>query len=123
MKLLNRHERSRLPRSFAARTPLALLGSVLSGCSHKSGGDDEATDSGASAKAAVTVTKVTREDISQALTLTGTAGALPNQDIRVSALVAGRVAELKVAEGDHVHQAEVVAQLDDHVFRDQLQQA
>jgi RND family efflux transporter MFP subunit len=95
-----------------------LVSSGLAGCSHK------ATSAEDDAKAAeVTLTKVARQNISQTLTLTGTAAAPPNQDIRVSALVPGRIAELKVAEGDRVAAGEMVAKLDDRTFRDQLQQA
>ncbi len=108
------------------RNPQILLcGLILSlgaaGCSHKSAADDAGAE--ASAKAEVTLTKVARADISQMLTLTGTAAAPPNQDIKVSALVSGRVAELNVAEGDRVHAGEIVAKLDDRTYHDQLQQA
>ena len=101
---------------------LALALCLFGGCSHKST-DDDASGAEGSAKAEVTLTKVVRADISQTLTLTGTAAALPNQDIKVSALVPGRVAELKVAEGDRVQAGEIVAQLDDRPYHDQLQQA
>jgi membrane fusion protein, multidrug efflux system len=43
--------------------------------------------------------------------------------VRVSALVPGRVAELKVAEGDVVQNGQTLAQLDDRTYRDQLEQA
>jgi RND family efflux transporter MFP subunit len=92
----------------------------LAGCSHGAA-DDQAGD--ASMNAEVTVTKVVRADISQTVQLTGTGAAMPNDDVKVSALVSGRIAELKVAEGDRVHAGEVLAQLDDHSYRDQLQQA
>jgi membrane fusion protein (multidrug efflux system) len=98
----------------------AGLGALaLVGCSHPSA--EEA--GGEAVKAEVTLTRVTRADISQALTLTGTAAALPNQDVRVSAMVPGRITELKVAEGDRVSAGEVVAKLDDRPYHDQLQQA
>jgi RND family efflux transporter MFP subunit len=92
---------------------------AIAGCSHPA--TEEA--GGEAAKAEVTLTRVARAEISQTLTLTGTDAALPNQDVRVSALVAGRIAELKVAEGDRVQAGEVVAKLDDRSYRDQLQQA
>jgi membrane fusion protein, multidrug efflux system len=105
---------------------LLLSGLMLSlcaaGCSHKSDSDD-AGGAEVSAKAEVTLTKVARGDISQMLSLTGTAAAPLNQDIKVSALVSGRVAELNVAEGDRVHAGEIVAKLDDRTYHDQLQQA
>ena len=97
----------------------AMLTAIAPGCSHNAA--DEG--SGGSARAQVTLTRVARADISRVVTLTGNAGALPNQDVRVSALVAGRVAALNVAEGDRVEIGEVLAKLDDRPYRDQLQQA
>ena len=99
---------------------------ALSGCSHHasagSGGDDESADN-ANVKAEVTLTRVVRSDISQTITLTGNAAALPNQDVRVSSLVAGRIADLKVAEGDRVASGQLLAKIDDRTYRDQLHQA
>jgi len=73
--------------------------------------------------AEVTVTRVGRADISSTLTVTGTIAALPSQDVKVSSLVAGRIARLMVAEGDRVRQDQVLAQIDDRPYRDLLQQA
>jgi RND family efflux transporter MFP subunit len=102
----------------------AFVAFGLGGCSHQgASADEDERASGAAAKAEVTLTRITRADISQALTLTGTAAALPNQDVKVSSLVAGRIASLKVAEGDRVHAGEVVATLDNRPYKDQLQQA
>lgn len=95
-----------------------LCALALAGCSHPSAEES----GGESAKADVTLTRVARADISQTLMLAGSAAALPNQDVRVSALVPGRITELKVAEGDRVSAGEVVARLDDRPYRDQLQQ-
>ncbi len=102
----------------------ALLSLALSACAHKSAGDDDATSGKeSSAKAEVTLTHVTRTDIAETLTLTGTAAALPNQDVRVSSLVAGRISDLKVAEGDRVQAGQLLAQIDDRTYRDQLNQS
>lgn len=73
--------------------------------------------------AEVTLTKVERGEISDMLTLSGTVSASPNNDIRVSSLVAGRVAEMKVAEGDRVRVGELLAHIDARPYRDQLTQA
>src|SRR5208337_5558651 len=100
-----------------------VCSSVLSlstiACSHSA-------DSGEAEKAAVadvTLTKVERGDISDALTLSGTVSASPNNDIRVSSLVAGRIAEMKAAEGDHVTRGEQLALIEAHTYQDQLTQA
>jgi RND family efflux transporter MFP subunit len=91
-------------------------------CSHRSVGEDVAANSDAMV-AEVTLTRVTRADISQTLTVSGTLAALPNQNVKVSSLVPGRIAELAVAEGDRVEAGQLLAKLDDLPLRDQLQQA
>src|SRR5713226_8922467 len=101
-----------------------LLGSA--GCSHKSASENESPGRVAnpeSVVAKVTLTRVERANISQSLLLSGTIAALPNQDVRVSSLVAGRIAEMHVAEGDRVRAGQLVAKIDDRPYRDQLQQA
>jgi RND family efflux transporter MFP subunit len=100
----------------------AAIASVTAGCGHKgTAADDEGGPS--AARAEVTLTHVVRTDISQTLALTGTTAALPNQDVRVSSLVPGRIVSLTVAEGDRVESGEILAKLDDRPYRDQLEQA
>jgi len=104
---------------------LALTLLLLPSCSKKSSGDEgEGTEEGAAnVVAEVTVTRVERADIQSTLSVTGTISALPNQDVRVSSLVPGRVAQMMVAEGDHLREGQVLAKIDDRPFRDQVQQA
>jgi RND family efflux transporter MFP subunit len=101
---------------------LLVLSTGLSGCPHKASGDEEG-DSSANAVAEVTLTQVKRADIADTLHLTGTIAALPNQDVRMSALVSGRIAEMKVAEGDRVVSGQLLVKIDDHIYRGQLSQA
>ena len=101
------------------RVAAGICALLANGCSHQSA-DEDLTGS---AKAAVTLTSVTRADISETFSLNGTAAALPNNDVRVSALVPGRITELTVAEGDRVKVSQVVAKLDNRSYRSQLQQA
>ena len=89
------------------------------GCSHSA----DSADTVKTSVADVTLTKVERGDISDVLTLSGTVSASPNNDIRVSSLVAGRIAEMKLAEGDHVTTGELLAQIDARPYQDQLTQA
>jgi len=103
---------------------LAAASVLLPACSHKAASSDEEEGSGgAPVVAEVTLTRVERADISQSLTVTGTIAALPNRDVRVSPLVAGRVANMLVAEGDQIQEGQVLATLDDRPFRDQVQQS
>ena len=101
--------------SIVSITALMLLSTMS--CSHSSPQDD------ATPVVEVTVTQVERADISDTLTLSGTVIAPPNRDIRVSSLVAGRIAELTAAEGDRVQSGEVLARVDARPYQDQLTQA
>lgn len=98
-----------------------ISASLISGCK-KSGGDDEAAQKETSVSQ-VTLTTVTRGDISRTLLVNGPVAAPPNRDVKISALVPGRVAELTVAEGDRVSAGQLVARIEDHSYRDQVTQA
>lgn len=101
-----------------------LSTACLAGCGGKSAPDDAAGGEGAAnAVAEVTVTKVVRADIRDTVAISGSVAGLPNQDVKVSSLVSGRVSELSVAEGDMVHAGQVLAKIDSHSYHDQLLQA
>jgi len=100
---------------------LVLSAACLAGCGGKPAGDNANTD--ATPVAEVTVTQVKRGDIAEMLRIAGTIAALPNQDIKIPSQVAGRVTELRVAEGDRVQAGQFVAKIDDRPYRDQLTQA
>ena len=102
---------------------LAVLGiTLLAGCSRGSASDDEEVGKTA-VVAEVTVARVERAAVSRQLAVSGTINARPNQDVRVSSLVAGRIAEMLVAEGEAVRKDQVLARIDDRPYRDQLRQA
>ncbi len=111
-------------RRFLACCVVAAMHASLVACSHRAAGDEEEGAANPEAAVAeVTVTRVARGEISETLTVSGTIAALPNQDVRVSSLVPGRIAQMLVAEGDHVAKGQVLAEIEDRPFRDQLQQA
>ncbi len=69
-------------------------------------------------KAEVTVTEITMVSPAQgSIELTATGYVVPLVDANVSAKTIGRIAELKVKEGDVVKKGDVVAQLDDATAR------
>ncbi len=105
-------------------TVLALCSVAFPACSNKAR-PESAEDSGNSATAVteVTVTRVERADVTTNLSVSGTVAALPNQDVRVSSLVPGRVSRMMVAEGDHVRAGQDLAKIDDRPYQDQAQQA
>ena len=67
--------------------------------------------------------KVARQDVASVLTIRGTIAARPNEDVKISALVAGRVMAVSAAEGDAVRQGQVVAEIDPRPFEDEVRQA
>jgi RND family efflux transporter MFP subunit len=69
------------------------------------------------------VGKVVRQDLVERLAVRGTIAAMPNEDVRISALVPGRVMMLTVAEGDAVAAGQVVAEIDPQPLEDQKRQA
>jgi RND family efflux transporter MFP subunit len=97
---------------------------IAAACSRNSGEKEYgAAEDAPEAVPQVTVIKVARADISRTMTLPGTVAAAPNQDVKVSSLVAGRVVSLKAAEGDAVAAGQLLAEIDDRPLRDQLSQA
>jgi membrane fusion protein, multidrug efflux system len=66
---------------------------------------------------------VTRKTIVDELVVRGTVVAVPNEDVKVSALVPGRVNAVTVAEGDSVRQGQVIAELERQPLEDQRRQA
>jgi len=111
------------PTTYFLTLALALL--LMPSCSKKSAGDEDAggDEAAANVVAEVTVTRVQRADIQSTLSVSGTISALPNQDVRVSSLVPGRVAHMLVAEGDHISEGQAVAKIDDRPIHDQVRQA
>lgn len=111
--------RPRLARPFVV---LALaLWLAASGC-----GRPAATEEGEAA-AVPTITadvgKVTRQDLVETLAVRGAITAVPNEDVRISSLVPGRVIAMTAAEGDPVKAGQVVAEIDPRPLEDQLRQA
>ena len=98
------------------------LAFVLPACGKKAGSEDEVKTPEVPTISA-DVGKVTRQAITHELIVRGTVAAAPNQDVKISALVAGRVVSVPVAEGDTVRQGQVVAELDRRPFEDQRRQA
>jgi len=123
MKTLNEIALRKMRRPRLLCVAVAIIAATVCGCSKKGGGDDEDAAKKDTSPTQVTVTKVTRADVSRMLQLSGSVAAVPNRDVKVSAQVPGRVTELTVAEGDRVSAGQLIAKLDDHSFRDQVTQA
>jgi RND family efflux transporter MFP subunit len=99
-----------------------IVAALTFACSGNRASEEESS-ADASSISEVTVTRVARGTVSATVTVTGTVAALPNRDVKVSSLVAGRIARLRVAEGDRVGEGQIIAEIEDRPYRDQLQQA
>lgn len=100
-----------------------IVSCLLSGCAHHRADEEEEAVSSSSAVAEVTVTQVQQAAVAETIAIGGTVVALPDADVRVSALVAGRIARVPVIEGQSVRRGQLLAELDNRPFRDRLLQA
>jgi len=66
---------------------------------------------------------VARRTLIEETTVRGAITARPNEDVKVSALVPGRVMSVTVAEGDAVREGQVVASIDRRPIEEQRRQA
>jgi RND family efflux transporter MFP subunit len=91
-------------------------------CGHKAADEEEPKAPEVPTVTADTA-KVVRRTLVDDLVVRGTVAAVPNEDVKVSALVAGRVNAVTVAEGDSVRQGQAIAELDRQPLEDQRRQA
>jgi membrane fusion protein, multidrug efflux system len=94
----------------------------VAGCGGKGGAEEEVKAPDVPTIVADTA-KVTKRTLVDDLVVRGAIAAIPNEDVKVSALVAGRVNSVTVSEGDTVRQGQVIAQLDRQPLEDQRRQA
>lgn len=99
-----------------------LLGLASGACGGKPAADEEIASADVPTISAQ-VGAVTRRDLVEPLIVRGTVVAMPNQDVKIAALVAGRVDSLSVAEGDWVKDGQTLAEIDPRPFADQKRQA
>jgi RND family efflux transporter MFP subunit len=115
----NSSDRSPAHRFVCLALFFVLAAVLISGCNKEAGDEDES----AQVVAQVTVTKVSRSTVQQTATISGNVVAPPNKDVKLSALVAGRIETLTVSEGDRVRSGEILATIDSHTYDDQLRQS
>ena len=92
-------------------------------CKGKGGDSDDAVKPAEVPTISADTAKVARRTLAAELAVRGTIAAVPNEDVKVSALVPGRVIKVNVAEGDTVKQGQVLAELDRQPLQDQRRQA
>ena len=66
---------------------------------------------------------MSRGDVSAAVQASGELVALPGSDVKLGPLVAGRLGEVLVAEGDRVRAGQILARLDLTPLRDAVSQS
>ena len=110
--------RSRVWTAYACVVFAAWTGACARGAADTTGETPEEVPTIAADQA-----HVERGTIASTLIVRGSIVTLPNEDVKVSALVPGRVDTLTVAEGDTVQAGHVLARLDTRTLRDQQRQA
>ena len=96
---------------------VGLLALALAGCTREA---PDPVDAGA---VEVSVAPVVRADVEEVAEASGVLAALPGRDAKLGALVAGMLAEITVAEGDHVTKHQLLARVDPTAVRDGVTQA
>lgn len=100
---------------------LTLVLVACAACGRKA--EDEESESTPVPTIVADTAKVDRRTLIEEITVRGPVTALPNEDVKVSALVPGRVTSVTVAEGDSVKQGQVVASIDRRPIEEQRRQA
>lgn len=104
------------------KAALLIVGWIaILGCARNPADEDEPESPPANVQ--VSVIRVQKGLIRQTIRTTGTLSALPDQDVKVSALLPGRVESLFVQEGDAVSKSAVLAKLDSSTIQNQLKDA
>ena len=99
-----------------------LILTLLAACGREQQAD-ETGNGDVQVNVPVDVAKIQSGVVRQIIEASGTLNPLPNQDAKVSALVAGRIAGIEAVEGDSVAKGGVIARLDASTFQDELSQA
>ena len=114
--LAKRHAGHAWRRAFVVSWPLFLVA-----CGAKPA--DEETKAPEVPTITAETATVGHRTLDEDIAVRGTITAVPNEDVKVSALVPGRVNAVTVAEGDSVRQGQVLAELERQPLEDQQRQA
>lgn len=109
-------------RSATWLTAAMLALAAATACS-RGGEPEEPSDEQAVPTISATAAPIARRTVVSEIVVRGSITALPNEDVKVSAQVPGRVDALTVAEGDTVRQGQVIARIDTRTLLDQQRQA
>ncbi|AZQ63394.1 efflux RND transporter periplasmic adaptor subunit [Flammeovirga pectinis] len=91
------------------------LGFIIQSCTQSTAKNDKSITKSKgltnSMKSIVTTANVTSSSVIQEIKLTGTVEALPNKQIRIPAIVSGRVTSVNVSLGDQVRKGQILARI------------
>ncbi len=101
-------------RAFSVLLPIAAA--IASGCRSEPGPAD-------AGGVPVKVAKVDWRDVADAIIVAGPLDPPPGRDVKLGALVIGRISQILVAEGDRVEAGQLLAQIETTPLRDGVNQA
>lgn len=119
MRISSRAPLATIRPGGARSAPLQLCACLLLLCACKKA--DEAQDPPAAVQ--VGIAQVARGDVARVVDVAGTLEPLPGFDVKLAPIVAGRLAQVLVAEGDRVQAGQVLARLELTPLRDSALQA
>jgi membrane fusion protein, multidrug efflux system len=93
------------------------------GCSKTGDSEESSRNEDSLPTLHVKVATATKGMINETIEIPGSIVPLVNQDVKVSSLVAGRVTELRVAEGEPVRRGQLIARIDATPYLQQREQA
>ncbi len=110
--------------AFLHTAALLLLLSLClgTGCSRRAESAESQTEKASIPTVHVKVATAERGNIAEIIQIPGTIAALPNQDVKVSSLVAGRILEVRIAEGEVVRKGQLIARIDPANYAQQRDQ-
>jgi membrane fusion protein (multidrug efflux system) len=117
-----------LVSAFSVRWPiapfLAMLGLSMFIACHKDAPQGNESDAASeTAPLTVSVETVVRGAVADVLDIAGNLEPPPGMDVKLGALAIGRLAEIRVSEGDHVKAGQLLARIEATPLRDAVLQA
>ncbi len=110
-----------MPPKLHLRASFVLL-LMLSACQASSSTSSGSADS-SPPPVRLPVVRVQRQNLPVVVSIPGTVGTLPNQSVKVSPIVPGRIIAIPVAPGQQVSRSQVIAELDSSQLKAQLDQS
>ncbi|HEV8130779.1 MAG TPA: efflux RND transporter periplasmic adaptor subunit [Acidobacteriota bacterium] len=115
--------RPRSAVSLPLIVPFLLLALLCPACSKRGESAGSEGEKAQIPTVHVKVATATRGNIAETVEVPGSIAALPNQDVKASSLVAGRILEVRAAEGETVRKGQLIARIDPSPYVQQRDQS